>query len=245
MIFLPRKKIVVDCFTSSINAFELFPIDHAIKFVPDWWRNMPKEYEVRNLFPASTLKRCPAVIETYKHGMILPLWSDLAIRTDGGHDWEIKFSDIKSNIEVHDARQWSAYADADKFTQYKLMSPWAVKTKEDIMWSFSKATWNFNPDNPLHILNGVIGFQTQHSTHINIIMPLDQAPSRVIQAGQPMIHMLPLTEKEIVIKKHLISEDEYALKHTGRFTYAFTKGFKKAMAIKKEKKCPFNFKKVN
>ena len=241
MIWLPKKKIVVDCFTSSKPAYELFPIDHAIKFVPDWWRNMPKEYEIGELFPASTMKRCPAVIETFKHGLMLPLWSDLAISTKGGNDWELKFSDPMCGIEKHDARQWDAYADPNKYMQFKLMSPWALRTKEDIMWSYSKPTWAFPPESTLNIFGGIISFQSQHSTHVNVMIPLAPAPNYIVQAGQPMAHIVPLTEKAIEIRRHLITPEEFKLKFSNQFNFAFTKSYKRAVTIKKESKCPFKF----
>ena len=239
MIWISKKKIVVDCFTSSNPAYDLFPIDYAIKFVPDWWRNMPKEYEVNNLFPSSTMKRCPAIIESFKHGLMIPLWSDLAVSTKGGNDWELKFSDPMCNIEMHNANQWKAYADPDKYIQFKLMSPWAMQTKEEIMWSYSKPAWTFSPDSSLHILGGILNFKTQHSTHVNMLMPLATAPNFIVQAGQPMVHLLPLSDKVIEVRRHLITPNEFSLKFSNQFNFSFTKAYKRAVAIKKEMKCPF------
>ena len=239
MIWLPKKKLVVDCFTSNATAYELFPVDEAIKFVPDWWRNMPKEYEVRGLFPASTMKRCPAIIESYKHGMMLPLWSDLAIKTNGGTNWEVKFSSPVTSMEPHDSKQWDAYASPEDYTHIKLMSPWAFKTKDLVMFNFAKPMWSFPPSNSLVITSGIINFQQQHSTHVNVLLPLQKQNSYVINAGQPMVQIIPLSERELVIKRHLISEDEYRARHTNKFSHSFTKGYIKTNAIKKEKKCPF------
>lgn len=241
MLWIKKSKIIVDAFTANSTAYELFPIDHAIKFVPDWWKNAPKEYEVRELFPVSTIKRCPAVIETFKHGLMLPLWSDLAIATRGGDNWEIKFSDPRTSIEPHDAGQWNMYADPQKYMHIKLMSPWALKTKEEIYWTYGKPTWNFPVDNNLFMAPGIINFKTQHSTHVNILMPLEARSPYIINAGQPVAHMIPLTEKEIDIRTHLISEEDFRARHTNQFSHSFVKGYIRTNAIKKEKKCPFHF----
>ena len=241
MFFFKRPKLVVDCFTASHNAYELFPIDHSIKFVPDWWKNAPKEYEVRDLFPVSTIKRCPAIINQYKHGLILPLWSDLAILTKGGNDWEIKFSNPHTNIEPHDANQWGMYANPNDYKHLKLMSPWAIKTKDEVFWQYSKPAWSFPIKNNLFIAPGIIDFKTQHSSHVNILMPLEAQPAYVINAGQPIAQLMPLSDKEIDLRTHLISEEEYSAKHTARFVHSFVKGYMRTNAIKKEKKCPFHF----
>lgn len=239
MIWLPKKKLVVDCFTHDSTAYELYPVDKSIKFVPDWWRNMPKEYEVRGLFPASTMKRCPAIIESYKHGIILPLWSDLAIKTNGGTDWEIKFSNPHTAMEPHDSKQWDAYANPSDFMHVKLMSPWAFRTKDEVAFMLTKPMWSFPPDNSLVITSGILNFNHQHSTHVNMLIPLKKAPSYVINAGQPMTQLIPLTERQIEIKRHLISYEEFQSKHMNVFSHSFTKSYMKTLAIKKGKKCPF------
>jgi len=241
MIWLPKKKLVVDTFTANTTAYELFPIDYAIKFVPEWWKNAPKEYEVKNLHPASTIKRCPAIINQYKHGLILPLWSDFAIATRGGTNWEVQFSDPQANIEPHDSRQWDMYADPKEFKHLKLMSPWAMKTKEDVSWTYSKPMWSFPAGDNLVIASGIVEFKTQSSTHINMLMPLAERDPYILQAGQPMAQIIPLTDKDIELRTHLISLDEFKAKYTNRFSYAFTKGHIRTNNIKKQKKCPFQF----
>lgn len=241
MFLFKKRKLVVDCFTSNMNAFELFPIQQSIKFVPEWWKNAPKEYEVRELFPVSTIKRCPAIIEQYKHGLIIPLWSDLAIAARGGDNWEIKFSNPNTSIEPHDSKQWSSFADPNKYKHFKLMSPWALQTKEEIYWQYSKPVWSFPVNSNLFIAPGIIDFKTQHSTHVNLLMPLEARPPYVINAGQPIAQLMPLSDREVDIRLHLISEDEYKARHTSRFTHSFVKGYMRTNAIKKEKKCPFHF----
>lgn len=241
MFWFKRSKIVVDCFTSNKSAYELFPIDHSIKFVPEWWKNTPKEYVVRELFPVSTIKRCPAIINQYKHGIILPLWSDLAISVREGAKWEAMFSDPRAAIEPHDANQWKSYANPAEFTHLKLKSPWAIKTKDEIYWTYNKPVWNFPAENNLIITPGIVEFKHQHSTHVNILVPLQPKPPYVISSGQPIAQMIPLTEKEIEVRTHLISEDEYNAQYTNSFLYSFTKNYTRLKNIKKEKKCPFRF----
>ena len=84
--FFKRKKIVVDCFTDNYSINELFPIQTANNFYPDWWKNLPKTYDAMNKWglrvSQSTMKKCPAIIDLYKTGFIMPLWSDLQILSD-------------------------------------------------------------------------------------------------------------------------------------------------------------------
>lgn len=239
MLWIKKSKIVVDCFTANAQAYELFAIDHALAFLPDWWLNAPKEYEVRGLFPASTIKRCPAVINTFKHGIMIPLWSDLAIASRGGTDWEVKFSDPETSIEPHDSKQWDVYADPKEYMHMKLMSPWAISTKQGVSWTYGKPMWNFPANNNLFVAPGIVDFKNQHSTHVNILLPLEKRDPYIIKAGTPIAQMIPLTEKVVDLKHHLLSDDEYKARHKNKFSFAFTRGYVRATAIKKEKKCPF------
>lgn len=241
MFMFKPSKLVIDCFTANSSAMEYFPIDHAINFIPDWWKNAPKEYMVRELFPTSTMKRCPAIIETFKHGIMLPLWSDLAVAMRGSDNWEVKFASPLTRMEPHDSKQWDFYADPKDFTHIKLMSPWAISTKSDVKWTFTKPMWNFDADDDIFIAPGVLDFKTQHSTNINLLLPLKAARSYILEAGQPMAHLVPMSDKEIVIRRHLISESEYLARFVNKFSHSFVKGYLRANNMKKQSKCPFAF----
>jgi hypothetical protein len=241
MFFFKKPKLVVDCFTYNRHAYELFPVDHSIKFVPEWWKNAPKGYQFKNLYPASTIKRCPAIIEQYKHGLILPLWSDLAIATHGGNMWEAHFCDRNAGLDCHNQEQWDFYADPKKYVHVKLLSPWAIRTKDEVYWQYSKPSWSFPVDNNLFISPGIVNFKDQTSTNVNILLPLEARPSYVINAGQPMAQMIPLSDKDIDIRTHLVSEEDYKNKYSISFSHSFAKGYIRANAIKKQKKCPFHF----
>ena len=58
MFFIKRSKIVVDCFTHSLNAYDLFPIAKATEYYPDWWKATPNSHLVDNLFHKATIKSC-------------------------------------------------------------------------------------------------------------------------------------------------------------------------------------------
>ena len=69
----------------------------------------------------------------------------------------------------------------------------------------------------------------------------------IVNAGQPMVHSIPLSDRELDIKNHLISNDEFdkrLMKFTS--TFSFQKRYLQSKKIienreKEEKKCPFGF----
>ena len=49
MFLFRRKKIVVDCFIDNPVVQNLFKIDHAHKFVPAEWKQLPPMVDVKSL----------------------------------------------------------------------------------------------------------------------------------------------------------------------------------------------------
>jgi hypothetical protein len=64
----------------------------------------------------------------------------------------------------------------------------------------------------------------------------------ILELGTPLIHLIPLTEKEVDVRTHIISEDEWT-KRTQTSTGAKTflkQSLKKDLMIKSiEEGCPF------
>jgi hypothetical protein len=241
MIFIFKKpKIILDCFTASSGAMEN-KIDYANKFLPEWWKTAPKNVD-NDFFSTSTIKRCQGIIDTYRQGLMIPLWSDLAFKVqDGLYQWQ--FADHKSGADVHDSNQFDFYVDPKYYGHVKLASPWLIKSKDNVKFYWTKPFWNYKPNNPFFITDGVIDFKYNHSSHINMFINLTMNHLFMINAGSPIIHALPLSDKDILIKTHLVS-NEFMEQNT-KNVYTFINKYRssKNAEIKKEKesKCPFNF----
>ena len=67
--FTKNKKITVDCFTPYRDVYEYAKIDHAIKYIPEWWKNTPGVHPEQDI---QTVKKCPAFLNFYKRGIIIP-----------------------------------------------------------------------------------------------------------------------------------------------------------------------------
>jgi hypothetical protein len=241
MIFLFKKpKIVVDCMTVNNSAHEFFKIEKAIEFLPRWWKETPSRYDEK-FYKASTIKQCSGFIELYKQGFILPNWSDLAIEVkEGSYQWQ--FSDRVSEIEVHGKQQWETYADPTQFGHIKLNSPWWLKTKSDIKFMFLSPTWNYPMGTPLTFLNGTVNYKYQHSTNVNALISLRDDATFLVPHGQPLAHIVPITEKEVELRHHLISAEELAKIQPSQFSFTnmYKERTKKLKAKESKPRCPFN-----
>lgn len=244
IFFFRKKKVVIDAFTHMRTAYEYFPIDYAIKFVPEWWKSLPKEYtKTTNLglnLDISTLKRCNGFLDLYARGFVLPMWSDLVMNTQETGGYQFQWANSNSaDITTHSAQQYGMSVD-EKFIHLKILSPWMVQEKTGVKFIWTSPTWSRLFDDNLTILPGVVDYKYQHGTNINLFIEKKNSTYKLM-AGEAMSHVVPLSDHKIEIKTHLIGKDEFFKKDE---VFAFANKYKRVKQITdgKEKKCPFGFK---
>lgn len=241
-----RKKIHLDVFTHRPGVFELFPVDYSNKFFPEWWKNLPKDfYNDKINRTTSTMKRCEGFIEYYINSITIPLWSDLSLNIRPEFDsmnWQ--FSDPSSHAESHDLFQMHGFMEKKNFKHLKLISPWLFKTKEDINWLWSQPVWNFDDPFSIIIPPAGIGFKYQGATNINMLINAESDSVMLLPCGTPMANLMPMTENDVVLHRHLIDFQEYSRMDDTSYPSSFTNKYRNMKRIlqSKESKCPFHFK---
>jgi hypothetical protein len=124
-----------------------------------------------------------------------------------------------------------------------LECPWFLQEKTGVKFAWNECTWhNTHRAGIFHIPSAVIDFKYQFLVNVNIFAKKDT--SLKLNAGDPLVHILPLSENNVVLKHHLVSQTEY-----DRFQniYIESIGYKNAREIRKDlkfntkAKCPFGF----
>jgi len=240
MIFIfKKKKIILDCFTNDSVVFDHYQITKSSDFIPEWFKNAPKEYD-DNFHKTSTIKRCIGINNNLTSGFILPMWSQLAITIkDKYYQWQ--FSDRKTECGAHDPLQWNFFANQNEYGHMKITSPHLIMSKNDINFFYTKPFWHLKPNNNFLIPSGIIDYKYQNGTHINMFVNIKEDNNIFIDQNEPIVQIIPLTEKDIKLKYHLISDEEFKNKNNKSryFTHNYQIG--KKLIDKKEKKCPFGF----
>jgi disulfide oxidoreductase YuzD len=248
IFFLKRSTIHVDCFTSRKDVYEYSPIVEASKCIPDWWKKLPKPGIDENLVAHTNMRNCVGFIDFHTNALCMRLWSELAIKLNYFEKkFNFQFSDFSSDMEFHPKQQFERFL-SDDYAQFKIISPWIFKTKEDVNWIVVQNIYSPNLSNDLCILPGVLNFKYQPSTHIQCVIKGGEGVilRKKFDFNMPLMNLFPLTDKKIKFKNHLISDGEYSnkMKLTNNITF-----FKKYRMIKnlvdskeKESKCPFGFK---
>ena len=206
--------IYLDCYTYSHYAYNFAKIDHARKYMPDWWKSQPRVSKDGD----KTIKYCSAIKDYYATGIVIPLWGEVEITVhpngdsyEADYEWRASNEDFNLHSGNHSKDQWGGFGN-DNLRNVKFISPWAMKTREDVRFSWTQPTWS-QPEtfNKLTLLPGVTQFKTQQVTHVNYVIEQKADAQKIhIEPLTPMAMLHPMTERKVEIRHHLVSPDKYA-----------------------------------
>ena len=243
MFLFKKKEIRLDVFTYRPEVLEYYPVDYSRKFYPQWWKNIPNEYIAQDTFwPVSTIKRCAGFLDYYSNGVVIPLWCDVAIDTHPLHcQW--KFSDDITTSVSHPSEQLGDFIDCNQYRHIKIESPWLFNCKEEISFVWTQPDWNFEQHAEFFIPPAVINYKYNMGTNINLFVDKREEKRYIISAGQPMVNIIPMSERKLKIHKHLLDKQEYDKKSSLSYASRFTNKYRnnKAILKSKESRCPFGF----
>jgi len=209
--------------------------------MPDWWRNLPMS---TGIMPnqSGTLRGCSGLTELYNRGFMIPLWSDLNItHINGEMHWQ--FADRETPASPHiQGQMGEEFYNIEKFTHFKIGSPWFLKEKEGVLFNLITPFWDKSPFRGYEISSGIIEFKYQHSTNINMFF--SKSADNRIDLGTPISHYVPLDNRRVILKHYLISEDEWNKMMDMSSPHSFLMDYrkkKKLMQDREKSKCPFSF----
>ena len=213
--FCKPKTIVLDAFTCDRGAI-LVPPAPANKFRPRWWRELDPLVDQKSSngvdYKQGTLRKCQGFKDYYSSSnIVLPFWTSVIFES-GANDYRYVDSREEGiqNIVFQEEMFRGNYL--NNYTHFKMISPWLFKENSGIDFLFSQAFYNFTDPAEFLIPPGTVNYKHQHSTHIHFFSKKrgDDGMNRIeLSTGQPLIHITPMTEKRVIVKPHLVSEDEY------------------------------------
>jgi hypothetical protein len=238
--FFRHRPIHLDCFTASVNAYKFAPIEPANRFIPDWWKAIPKTH-TNDGIEMGTMKTCAGFIDLYGKGVMLPMWSELVVRLQEDGYYQYNFGDLASSAEFHNPAQVGTLLEKFSAIHLKIHSPWLFECKESVSWHFAHPVWN-QAAMDYCVLTGVVDYKYSTSTNINVLF---RRTNNVVtfEHGDPLAHIIPLSERPLRIKNHLISQEEYDKKYSINKPISYRGGYyrKKKLIEARESKCPFGF----
>jgi hypothetical protein len=250
MFFIPKKKLVLHCYTQTIGLVEMAPIEKASKFLPSWWKELPKNFKVTDdiknelsIRKGTTLKSCSGFTDLYSKGAILPMWSDVTIQIGeiGNNSYRFYHRDNRSVITIHPQMQRGNYLPDTEYQHLKFVSPWVFYCEEPTNFVFMEPTWNLEDLQYTKTLPGIVNYKYQHTTSVNMMcIRKPEAYEFDIPFLHPMAHIIPMDDRELEIKVSC-DEDKYKFYSELNRTRATYRTLKKIKQDNEKKGCPFGF----
>ncbi len=254
--FTRSSRIHVDCFTSDASVHKYTPVVKAAKAIPEWYESVMKIQKSNTKWPQyklteggsidfnlnqsmRTIRSCPGFLDLYKKGFIIESWCDFAVNVnrDG-----ISFHYSNNECPILHKNDQTEPGFQDYYI-LKMKSPWAVTTKEDVQFLLTGPEWSME-DYSFKTLPGIINFHYQSTVNTFIAIKKSVDDQFLIPMGHPLIHLVPLSDKKVVVHNHVVTEAEW---HTKRYNIVgTTMGWRRTFSLVKrnderEKKCPFGF----
>jgi len=226
-LFSKRKTVVLDCFT----PFEIYardnPVAKSSAFIPNWWRRVPQSVEVKSQTGVSiqmpTMRGCTGFMDLHRYGVMIPLWSDMNIRiADGKFAWHsAAHFDVVSHVATHPG--WHYGNEFADLVHLKLVPPWRLKEKNGIRFSVAGYPWGAVRKTPnFHFLSGISDFRSQTTIQANIFATKNSEPYQYdLMAGDPLLHLIPLTDHQVLPRIHVVSEAEFHSMDKSQSKYKF------------------------
>lgn len=254
-----EEPIILDCYTASSYAYNYAKVDYSRKHIPEWWRVHPNA----NSEGFATIKHCTAFTDYYAKGIVIPLWGEVEITVhplgQQGDTFCWRSSNEHFNLHGHNhsKEQWQGFGNDNMFN-IKIISPWALKTRDTVYFSWSQPIWS-QPDtfSGLTSFPAVMQFKTQSATHINYVLE-QKAEQQVFTLPPltPLAMLHPMTERKVELRHHLVNENTISSIMNGSramlldsdFSQIFNAGKGKGLGAKKKafwkkadelNKCPF------
>ena len=248
MFWIKPSVINVDCFTFNETAYNNFSPDIASKFYPKEFKKLDNNIRLKNnpninsklMSSMATIRLCNGVTDLYSNGFILPSWQDIILEStiDGNIHLDDRTSHMynKPAIQIHERWQFGNELYAG-FNQVKLLSHWFFKEKTGVQFTWNMCDWERSDiADKVRILSAVLDFKHQTATNVNMFIKKDSIIS--YNAGDPLVHLIPISEKRVKVHKHLLSLEEY---DRATSMQGAKMSYNNHRKLTPEAKCPFGF----
>lgn len=242
MRWFGKKDIILNLYTCSAPVFNYSPVIEAKKEIPQWFKKLPMPYFNSPADHDFNMKICSGVVDYYTRGFFLNLWSDLYLNIGRigttSHEWQ--YSDRESVLSTHIVDQWGGVLPETEYQHLKLQSPWIATCDTDIDFLVTQPDWRFDIEDKIHISSGVLNFKHQVAMNVNLFIKRQKEDiETVLHQGTPLLHIVPLTERKVILKIHLVDEEKFIAIGSKNRPISFFRHYENKKKIMQSKDCPY------
>jgi hypothetical protein len=212
--FCKPKPLNVYFYTTRQEVFDFSKPEKTGKFLPEWFKNFPpisfSDNLTSDLYSPLTIKTCPGFQNLYRSGFMFKLWSDVNIQINPDGSFRYQFMDKTSVIKNHPKEQLGNCDFKRSYAHLKFMNPWYISTDKHVNLMFTPPVWNEFGYGDIVVAPGAYSPNgIPLDANINLFFKTKEAPViHELQFGQPLVHVVPLTERPLKLHYELISEKE-------------------------------------
>lgn len=228
-MFRRQKPIVLRCYTALSAAASLFPVGESRKYPLKW---MPQAAP-----NAPSIRGCPGIRDYAGAGFVLPLWTDVRI-TAATNILECKLEvadrDVNRFKFIMPGTTGGLFAGAS-LAHLKIVPPWFFRCSEEIKFYFSGAFYHLNTPDML-VCPGHVDYVHQLTPTMQTFIRVYGGPTVLeLQAGTPLAHIIPLTERPVQLEVHHVSADTFTAlgEEEKQMNAFFSFGYYRRRAIKR------------
>jgi|TARA_B110000908_G_scaffold75240_2_gene90621 hypothetical protein len=198
------KKQKIEFYSTIPGVADVYPITPAKEFSPRWMKACKADYIKNKSFKRpSHLQQCPGIFDLFKHGFIIPLWHDSLIRTERDkegfayvHPSEV-LSDMREGDPVashsHSITKWLPKRPQSIAPIMKFNTPWHVIAPKGVKFLMTAVAYTDTYE--FEACTGIL--DPSVSTELNVQGYWNKHNGEtMLRAGQPLAHLIPLTENE-------------------------------------------------
>jgi len=190
-------------FTEIEELEKSLPPVPASKFWPEWFRNQKPLVDDGNLFTgvqgqASTIRKCPAILDILSMGYIIPLWSDFKLmRVEDNVQYM-----VPPGVNEHFELTTHAHVQIDQYPfnedtfkgSVKLFNPWSVVTPPGYSVMLVSPYYQTSPH--LEAMQGIIDTDTYHEIHVNTFFTAPLKTEVDLKRGMPLVQVIPFKRED-------------------------------------------------
>lgn len=237
-----RKPVVLDIYTDRSDLYEHFKVSKMKSFVPSWFKDINPKYEINeNLESDINIRGCTGFLDLFSKGFGIPLWSDMRVKVGpiGEQYYQWQFADKETDADIHPQWQRGEFMPDSKYCHIKILTPWVARCSENVDFLMIGNSWVQDNTDDVLIPQGVLNFKHQHALNINMMVRRGEQEKLIeMSCGNPIVQLIPLTDRKVDIKLHLVSTEELTNVSRSPVRSYFDRGHLKT--VSKERKCPFH-----
>ena len=219
---------------------EIAPPVPASQMIPDWFQKLnldlavlhskplPKMGEMLKDYNSHTVKKCPAIVDYFTQGYIIPMWYDILVQRQGDtfHFESNAINNNSSHIEFHDFEQLPTYP--FKKTDYrravKFTSPWFFFTPPG--WSTLFIPPLLHTNDNFTVLPGIVETDSFHQVNFPSIWHSEG--DVVLKRGMPFLHAIPFKREKIGLEITTFDQKDHSTinNESFRLRSKFTGGYR-------------------